>query len=108
MRPPLARLSRAGLAVFAAACLTTSLAPSPARATHWLVDQNGGGDFTTIQEALDMNLPMPRDSILVLPGSYEEAVGGWTWSQLYVVAVGRFGSDSDQFGHRVPRSPDQT
>ena len=53
MRPPLARLSRAGLAAFAAACLTASFAPPSAFASHYVVDQNGGGDFTTIQAALD-------------------------------------------------------
>ena len=68
--------------------LALLLGASPVLATHYLVDLNGGGDFTTIQAALDANLPMPRDSILVLAGDYNETVGySWTWAQLYVVAV---------------------
>ena len=95
MRPPLARLSRAGLAVFAAACLLLSIAPSPAQATHWLVDQNGGGDFTTIQEALDAveaGLGW-RESTLVLPGCYAESLVVSTSGASYIlVAAGSPGA----------------
>lgn len=89
MRPSLARLSRAGFAVFAVACFTASLAPSPARAAHWLVDQNGGGDFTTIQQAIDAwaNGLGARESILVMPGEYPETIVITPWSTWVLASV---------------------
>lgn len=42
---------------------------SPAAASHWRVDPLGGGDFTTIQAALDAG---GRDTVLVEPGAYAE------------------------------------
>lgn len=68
-RGPVAPLAPrcAGILLFA-----LSLLPSPAWATHFLVDPSGGGDFTTIQTALDSTLLHYRDSILVEPGTYPE------------------------------------
>ena len=45
-----------------------------ARATHYVVEQGGGGDFTTIQAAIDQRAIEFRDTILVMPGDYPEAM----------------------------------
>jgi len=45
---------------------------APAGATTWTVDQTGGGDFTTIEDAL--NGILDGDIIEVLPGIYNERV----------------------------------
>lgn len=51
--------------------VTAMASPLPAHASHWLVDHAGGGDFTTIQAALDAG---GRDSILVAAGAYPETL----------------------------------
>jgi len=56
----------------------------PAGATHWRVAPGGGGDFTTIQAALDMG---GRDSVLVEPGVYPETLL-YTPSTPSVVLIG--------------------
>lgn len=71
MHAPLARLS---CALFAAAWLMAPFAPSTALATRWTVDIGGGGDFTTIQAAIDQQAVEFRDTILVLPGEYAETI----------------------------------
>ena len=53
MRSPLARISRARLVVRAVACLAVLLAPARSFATHYVVDINGAGDFTSIQAAVN-------------------------------------------------------
>jgi len=40
--------------------------------TTWLVKQDGTGDFSTIQEALDAPETSTGDSIVVYPGIYYE------------------------------------
>lgn len=73
MRSPLARISRARFAVCAAACLAELLTPARASATHYVVDINGTGDFTSIQAALNAYQTTGwRESILVMPGHYPE------------------------------------
>ena len=89
MHTPLARLSRAGLAAFVAACLTATFAPSTVFASRWVVDQNGGGDFATIQEAVNSweNGLGWRDSVLVMPGTYPETMTSNAWPY-FIVGVG--------------------
>jgi hypothetical protein len=74
MRPARARLSRARLAPLVVACLFAALAPAGARAAHYLVSQDGAGDFTSIGAAINGCLYSPRDTILVMPGSYPETL----------------------------------
>ncbi len=79
MRSPVASthaLSRAWIppAIRLATFLALLAAPVLAHATHYLVDSAGGGDFTTIQGAVDALASSPRDSILVRPGFYPESV----------------------------------
>lgn len=57
-----------------ATLLAWMLCATPALATHYLVDINGSGDFTTIQAAIDEQLVNFRDTILVLPGQYAETL----------------------------------
>ena len=57
-------LSFAGLILF--------LSISPAAGMQWIVDLSGGGDFTTIQEAIDAS--RSSDDIIVMPGTYVENI----------------------------------
>jgi hypothetical protein len=88
MRKTRARPSRAGLVAFVALCFAMLLSPARAHATHYVVDINGGADFTTIRAAIDQNFDEYRDTILVRPGDYDEALDGILarW-QVYVVGV---------------------
>ena len=45
--------------------------PCSAQST-WIVDQQGAGDFTAIQEAIDSPSVADGDTVLVLPGTYQE------------------------------------
>jgi len=54
--------------------LLALLVAVPAHASHYLVDPAGGGDFTTIQAALATQAGAPRDTVLVLPGTYNESI----------------------------------
>lgn len=58
------------------ALLALTSCSGPALATHYVVDRNGGGDFTTIQAAVAAYRGSPRDTILIMPGDYDEEVGG--------------------------------
>jgi hypothetical protein len=61
--------------LFRAALIALSLGATPALATHYVVDINGGGDFTSIQVAVDANFDIEyRDTILIMPGDYNEAL----------------------------------
>ncbi len=55
-----------------AASLLVLAGVRPARATHYVVDAAGGGDFTTISAAVAQLAVSARDSVLVLPGTYAE------------------------------------
>lgn len=76
MRLPLsahrARARHARLACPTAVLLL--LAPSAAHATHYLVSAAGGGDFATVQAAVNADAIAPRDSILIAAGTYPESV----------------------------------
>jgi hypothetical protein len=50
--------------------LIVLLAPSFCSARTWRVEQDGSGDFTNIQPAVDAS--SPRDTVLVGPGRYEQ------------------------------------
>lgn len=58
------------------ACVALSLAATVARAESWVVDCNGGGDFTTLQACLDAlpSKPAAWRTVLVRPGTYREKV----------------------------------
>lgn len=66
----IARFARAVLTV----ALALSLSASAALASRWTVDPAGGGDFTTIQAALDQQAVEFRDTVLVMPGEYAETI----------------------------------
>jgi hypothetical protein len=68
--------SARGLLALTLALLATlgAVSPGPASASHYVVDLNGGGDFTTIQAAVDAQAVEFRDSILVMPGAYDEVL----------------------------------
>jgi len=46
----------------------------PAGQATWIVDDDGGADFQTIQEAVDAEVVLPGDTIEVLAGVYYEHV----------------------------------
>jgi hypothetical protein len=55
------------LLLFAFICVNSWL-----NSTTWIIDQSGGGDFTTIQEGIDVSAD--TDTILVYPGTYYENI----------------------------------
>src|SRR5690349_21741869 len=50
------------------------LAAPEARASHYYVDSGGGGDYGSIQPAINAVQSSPRDSILVGPGTYADTL----------------------------------
>jgi hypothetical protein len=66
---------RFGIVAFVLTALLTS---RPARAHHVTVQQDGGGDATTIQGGIDLLLVAPvtseLDTIVIMPGDYRETV----------------------------------
>jgi hypothetical protein len=68
-------LKRSCLALVVATCLAI---PAPVFAYHVVVQQGGGGDATTFQGGVDLLLatvpPTGLDTLLVMPGFYDEAV----------------------------------
>lgn len=71
-RPP--RLARAVPAVVTLACVLLPFASGNAHASRYVVDQGGGGDFTTLGAALVQQAIAPRDTVLLMPGSYPDSV----------------------------------
>jgi hypothetical protein len=65
------RLSRVTAWVTVAALFAL---PPIAHATHYLVDSGGGGDYSTIQPAINAAQVAPRDSIIVQPGAYPDTL----------------------------------
>jgi hypothetical protein len=58
---------------FALALLALSLGATPALASRYVVDIDGSGDFTKIQAAINQQATQFRDTILVMPGEYDES-----------------------------------
>lgn len=88
MHAPSARLSRAALAI-AVAILMSATFPAASRASCYVVNPDGSGDFTTIQAALDawQNGFGWRDSALVMPGDYPETIEFREWAPYFLVAA---------------------
>jgi pectinesterase len=63
-------------------------APVSAYDTLIRVDQDGNGDFTTIQAAIDATKSFPDQDITILigPGVYEEKVVVWEWNTRLTLA----------------------
>ena len=79
----LASLVLTSLALLAAAT------PRAVHATHYVVDAGGGGDFTTIQAAVNQRQVQFRDTILVWPGAYAETITLPTVAlQAYLIGTG--------------------
>ena len=63
--------------------------PGFARASHLVVAPDGSGDYTTIQAAVNANAAAARDTILVEPGTYAEALAIPTYNRSWnIVGVG--------------------
>lgn len=61
-----------GARALALALLLVAAAPLASAQSQWIVDAAGGGQFTTLQAAIDA--AAPGDVLLVLPGTYSAAV----------------------------------
>jgi hypothetical protein len=92
-------------AVLATTAMLFGLAPA-ARASHYLVDSGGGGDYTSIQPAINADASSPRDSILVMPGAYTDVLQ-WdrtTSPSVVIIATGGPSSTSMQGVQSTPGS----
>lgn len=98
-----ARLPRplcASFTLAALACVLVPLATRDALASRYVVDQGGGGDFTTLRAAFEQQATAPRDTLLVMPGSYPDSVIVPAYSSsLDFSLIGAGGAASVVVGH---------
>ena len=68
------------------ALITLALAASAEAQQTWYVDQSGGGDFTTIQSAIDSSQTLSGDTLLIRDGVYSENINFDT-KQLTIASI---------------------
>lgn len=54
---------------------------------EWIVNQNGTGDFDSIQEALDSSAVISGDTIIVMPGIYREFIVAPSYKALTIKSL---------------------